>query len=87
MVAVRAIDGGNVADGHVLDVGHVNHGDIHGDDAHDGRELAAHQHAAAIPERAMDAVAVARSQHTDQRRALRHKRGVVADSFARGNAA
>src|SRR5690348_8730614 len=66
LVAVRAVNRGHVADFHAFDVGHVNHGDVHGDNAHDGRELAAHQDVAAIAERAVDAVAVARGQHADE---------------------
>src|SRR5207248_5371169 len=81
---VRAVESGDIADFHAFDVGHINHGHVHGDDAHDRRELAAHQYAAAIAERAVDAVAIAGGKHANEGRAFGDKGGVVADSIARG---
>src|SRR6266404_9068465 len=67
MFSVRAVDGGYVSQcdlGHVCD---VDHGDVHGDDADDGRENTAHQHTAFVAEGAMDAVAISGGKHGDSR--------------------
>src|SRR6266478_4294826 len=40
-LALRAINGGHIADLCVLHVRDIDHGHVHGDDAHDGYELPA----------------------------------------------
>src|SRR5260370_25599106 len=64
--AVGAVDGDDVADFDAGDVRDIDHGYIHGDDADDGRKLAAHEHAAAaVTERAVNAVSIAAREHRD----------------------
>src|SRR5229473_2217353 len=65
----------------------IEHGHIHGDDSDDRHELPAQQHAPAISQRTVNAVAVPRRQHADARRPLGHKRRVVTYSLALRNMA
>src|SRR5580700_7110060 len=80
-IAIGAINRGDIADGYVGNIGDIEHHYIHGDDADDGSEMAAHSHAAAIAKRTMNAVAIACGEHRDARRALGDPRGIVADAF------
>ena len=50
MLAVTAVDRHSVAKLGIWHVSDINHSDVHGDDADNRRERAAHQHAAAISE-------------------------------------
>src|SRR5260370_17164682 len=77
--AVGAVDGDDVADLDSGDVGDIDHGYIHGDDADDGRKFAAPEHAAAaVTERAVNAVAIARREHSDYGRPRRDEVCAVA---------
>src|SRR5215472_17641500 len=87
MVALGAIEGGDIADRDVVDLGNVEHRDVHGDDADEGCFLASDIDTAAIAKGAMDAVAVTGRQYRHERRTLGHPAGVVADARAGGDRA
>src|SRR5258708_24578747 len=70
LLAVRAINRGHIADLCALHVRDIDHGHVHGDDAHDGYELPAQQHAAAISQPSVDSVSVTRRQHPEARQPL-----------------
>src|SRR6266436_6596706 len=86
--AVGTVDGDDIADFGVGDVGDIDHGYIHGDNADDGRELATHEHAAAaVTKRAVNAVAIAGGENRDHGRTLRSEFCSVAHTGTGGNAA
>src|SRR5260370_2166196 len=86
--AVGAVDGDDIADFDAGDVGDIDNGHIHGDDSDDGRKFAAHEHAAAaVTERAVNAVAVAGREHGDYGRPRRYEFCAIANTGAGGNAA
>ena len=86
-IAICAINRGDIADGYVGNVCDIEHHYIHGNDADDGGEMAAHSYAAAIAKRTMNAVAIARREHRNVRVTLGHPGCIVADTFTRWNGA
>src|SRR5277367_4545332 len=59
MLAIDAVDGDEVAEIDAGDIGDIDHGHIHRDDANNGGELAAHQNETAVAQRTVHAVTVA----------------------------
>src|ERR1700751_5840692 len=59
VIAVEAVDGGDISESDVRDIGDVSHGDVHGNDTDDGSEDTVDQNVTFVAKRAMDAIAVA----------------------------
>src|SRR4029077_4010591 len=83
---IDAVNGCDLADLDAGDIRGIDHGDVHRDDTDDGRELSADQYAAAVAQRAVDAVAVTCGEYSDHRRALSHELRAISDARACRNA-
>src|SRR6266478_3004930 len=85
---VGTVDGDDVADFDAGDLGDIDHGYVHGNDADDGGEFSAHEHAAAaVAKRTVYAVAVAGGENGDYGGTLGSEFCTVANVGAAGNPA
>src|SRR5450755_1956305 len=87
-MAVGTVDAMNGDDRTNLCVGDfsdINHAHIHGNNAYDGSDLSANEHAASTTERAVNSVAIAGGENRDSRGALGHEFSAVTDRATRRN--